>query len=66
MLYAEICPNVRRHNALPFRVLPDRALCFLTLGNISAYNMDNTILLYKYKDSPTFLQQPNVSTQAIA
>jgi hypothetical protein len=26
----------------------DRALCLLTLGHISAYNMDNTILLYKY------------------
>ena len=25
-----------------------RALCFLTLGHISAYNMDNTILLYEY------------------
>jgi hypothetical protein len=24
-----------------------RALCLLTLGHISAYNMDNTILLYK-------------------
>ena len=23
-----------------------RALCLLTLGHISAYNMDNTILLY--------------------
>jgi hypothetical protein len=34
MLYAEICPKVRRDNA--------RAL---TLGHISAYNMDNTILL---------------------
>ena len=26
-----------------------RALCLLTLVHISAYNMDNTILLYKYK-----------------
>jgi hypothetical protein len=25
-----------------------RALCLLTLGHISAYNMDNTILLYEY------------------
>jgi hypothetical protein len=25
---------------------PGRALCLLTLGHISAYNMDNTILLY--------------------
>ena len=25
-----------------------RALCLLTLGHISAYNMDITILLYKY------------------
>jgi hypothetical protein len=25
-----------------------RTLCLLTLGHISAYNMDNTILLYKY------------------
>ena len=25
-----------------------RALCLLTLGHISAYNMDNTILLYNY------------------
>ena len=25
-----------------------RAFCLLTLGHISAYNMDNTILLYKY------------------
>ena len=23
-------------------------MCLLTLGHISAYNMDNTILLYKY------------------
>jgi hypothetical protein len=30
MLYAEICPKVRRHNARP-----------VTLGHISAYNMDN-------------------------
>jgi hypothetical protein len=37
MLYAKICPKVRRHNARP--------LCLLTLGHISAYNMDNTILL---------------------
>jgi hypothetical protein len=28
--------------------LPGRALCLLTLGHISAYNMDNTILLYEY------------------
>ena len=27
-----------------------RAQCLLTLGHISAYNMDNTILLYKYID----------------
>jgi hypothetical protein len=33
MLYAEICPTVRRLNARPVR------------GHISAYNMDNTILL---------------------
>jgi hypothetical protein len=45
MLYAEICPKVRRHNALT--PLPGHALCLLTLGHISAYNMDNTILLYK-------------------
>jgi hypothetical protein len=45
MLFAEICPKVRRHNALPFRV-PSRALCLLTLGHISAYSMDNTIVLY--------------------
>ena len=25
-----------------------QALCLLTLGHISAYNMDNTILLYKF------------------
>jgi hypothetical protein len=43
MLYDEICPKVRRHNARPL----DRALCLLTLGHISAYNMDNTILVYK-------------------
>jgi hypothetical protein len=42
MLYAEICPKVRRHNARPEG---GSALCFLTLGHISAYNMDNTILL---------------------
>jgi hypothetical protein len=41
MLYAEICPKVRRHNARPRR---GSALCLLTLGHISAYNMDNTIL----------------------
>jgi hypothetical protein len=29
-----------------FRVKKGRALCLLTLGHISAYNMDNTILLY--------------------
>ena len=40
MLYAEICPKVKMYNALP-----GRALCLLTLGHISAYNMDNTILL---------------------
>ena len=44
MLYAEICPKVRRHNALT----SGHALCLLTLGQISAYNMDNTILLYNY------------------
>ena len=27
---------------------PKSALCLLTLGHISAYNMDNTILLYKW------------------
>ena len=48
MLYVEICPKVRRHNAFPFRIVSGRALCLLTLGHISAYNMDNTILLYKY------------------
>jgi hypothetical protein len=26
----------------------DRALCLLTLGHISAYNMDNTIVLYNW------------------
>ena len=47
MLYAKICPNVRRHNARPY--FPSgRALCLLTLGHILAYNMDNTILLHKY------------------
>ena len=35
-LYAEMYPKVKRHNAL----------CILTLGNISVYNMDNTILLH--------------------
>ena len=43
MLYAEICPKVRRHNARP-----GSALYLLTLGHISAYNMDNTILLFKH------------------
>ena len=38
MLYAEICPKVERHAS-------GRALCLLTLGHISAYNMVNTILL---------------------
>ena len=33
MLYAEICPKVERHAS-------GRALCLLTLGHISAYNMD--------------------------
>ena len=45
MLYAEICPKFGRYNALPSSV---RALCLLTLGHISAYNMNNTIVLYKY------------------
>jgi hypothetical protein len=53
MLYAEICPKVRRHNARPegevrsYNVHDPKgsALCFLTLGHISAYNMVNTILL---------------------
>jgi hypothetical protein len=65
MLYAEICPKVRRHNARPLYVprlegimhdpkgrlegiMHDpkgSALCLLTMGHISAYNMDNTILL---------------------
>jgi hypothetical protein len=48
MLYAEICPKVRRHNARPEGILHDpkgSALCLLTVGHISAYNMDNTILL---------------------
>ena len=30
--------------------LGGRALCLLTLGHISAYNMDNTILLYKHDE----------------
>ena len=47
MLYAEICPKDRRHNARPYSP-SGRALCLLTLGHISAYNMDNTILLYDY------------------
>ena len=33
--------------------LGGRALCLLTLGHISAYNMDNTILLYKH-DEPVW------------
>jgi hypothetical protein len=53
MLYAEICPKVRRHNARPEvprleGIMHDSkasALCLLTLGHISAYNMDNTVLL---------------------
>ena len=45
MLYAEICPKVRRHNARPEG--DGRALCLLTLGYISAYNLDNIMLLYK-------------------
>ena len=50
MLYAEICPKVRRHNARP-------KACYMpkyvpsSLGHISAYNMDNTILLYNYYSS---------------
>ena len=51
MLYAEICPKVKRHNARPEGIMHDpkgSALCLLTLEHISAYNMDNTILLYKY------------------
>ena len=39
MLYTELCPKVRRYNALP----SGPGLCLLTLGHISAYNMDNTI-----------------------
>ena len=55
MLYAEICPKVRRHNARPCympKYVPrlegimhdpkGSALCLLTLGHISAFNMDNT------------------------
>jgi hypothetical protein len=45
MLYAEICPKVRRHNARPGRgecIMPSNLG-----GHISAYNMDNTILLYE-------------------
>jgi hypothetical protein len=48
MLYAEICPKVRRHNARPEGecIMPSNSvLCLLTLGHISAYNMDNIILL---------------------
>ena len=41
MLYAEICPKVRRHNALHF------GSCIMP-SNLGTYNMDNTILLYKY------------------
>jgi hypothetical protein len=40
MLYAEICPKVRT-------LILGRALWPLTLGHITAYNIDNTILLYK-------------------
>jgi hypothetical protein len=43
MLYAEICPKVRRHNARPGRgecIMPSNLG-----GHISAYNMDNTIVL---------------------
>jgi hypothetical protein len=55
MLYAGKCPKVRRHNALfGSCIMPSNlgtyfgiALCLLTLGHISAYKMDNTILLYK-------------------
>jgi hypothetical protein len=42
MLYAEKCPKVRRHNA---RTEEGSALYLPNLGHISAYNMDNTILL---------------------
>ena len=45
MLYAEICPKIIE-GIIHFT--SGRALCLLTLGHISAYNMDNTILLYKY------------------
>jgi hypothetical protein len=41
MLYAKICPK-------------GRALCLLTLGHISAYSMDNTILLHKYEKRDAF------------
>ena len=41
MLYAEICPKVRRHNARS----EGSALCLLTLGHILAYNMDTTLVL---------------------
>ena len=44
MLYAEICPKIIE-GIIHFT--SGRALCLLTLGHISAYNMDNTILLYK-------------------
>ena len=45
MLYAELYPKIIE-GIMHFT--SSRALCLLTLGHISAYNMDNTILLYKY------------------
>ena len=50
MLYAEICPKAKRHKARSEGIMHDpkgSALCLLTLGHISAYNINNTILLYK-------------------
>ena len=46
MLYAEIYPKVRRHNARPSP--SGRALCLLTLGHISAYNMGHITWTTQY------------------
>ena len=46
MLYAEIYPKVRRHNARPSP--SGRALCLLTLGHISAYNMGHITWTAQY------------------
>ena len=45
--FLKITKDIQSNNNNNIVVSSGRALCLLTLGHISAYNMDNTILLYK-------------------